>query len=85
MTINWDGLLNVAFVSFGVAVGVLVLSAFALVGLSARATGAAVGDSGMAKSGRRFALSPTVGSVVAGLCLLAIAAIVGYGLWIIIN
>jgi len=30
-------------------------------------------------------LSPTVGSVVAGLCLLAIAAIVGYGLWIIIN
>jgi hypothetical protein len=29
MTINWGGLLNVAFVSFGVAVGVVVLSAYA--------------------------------------------------------
>ena len=85
MTINWSGLLNVAFISFGVAVGVVVLSAFAMVGLSARVTDAAAGDSGTANSGRRSVLSPTAGSVVAGLCLLAIAAIVGYGLWIIIN
>lgn len=85
MTIKWDALLNVSFVSFGVAVGVVVLVAFALVGLSARATGAAVGDSGTAESGRRSTLSPTAGLVVAGLCLLAVAAIVGYGLWIIIN
>jgi hypothetical protein len=85
VNINWDGLLNVAFVSFGVAVGVVVLTAFALVGLSARATGTAVGDSGTAESGRRSALSPTAGTVVAGLCLLAVTAAVGYGLWIIIR
>ena len=85
MTIKWGALLNVAFVSFGVAVGVVVLVAFALVGLSARATGAAVGDSGMAESGQRATLSPIAGTVVAGLCLLAVAAVVVYGLWIIIN
>jgi hypothetical protein len=83
--INWGTLLNVAFVSFGVSVGVVVLSAFAMVGLSARATGVAAGDSGMAESGRRSALSPTAGSVIAGLCLLAVAAMVAYGLWIVIN
>ena len=85
MTINWGGLLTVAFISFGVAVGVVVLSAFALVGLSARATGAGIGGTETPESTRRRALSPTVGLVVAGLCLLAIAAIVAYGLWIIIN
>jgi hypothetical protein len=84
--INWDALLNVAFVSFGIAVGVVVLSAFAMVGLSARATGAAAaGDSGMDESEQGSVLSPTAGTVVAGLCLLAVAAIVAYGLWIIIN
>ncbi len=29
-------------------------------------------------------LSPAVGTAVAGICLLAVAPIVGYGLWIII-
>jgi len=83
--INWDALLNVALVSFGVAVTVVVLSAFAMVGLSARAAGSAAGDSGTAESGQGPALSPTAGLVVAGLCLLAVAAMVAYGLWIIIN
>jgi hypothetical protein len=83
--INWDALLNVALVSFGVAVTVVVLSAFAMAGLSARASDAAAGDSGMAENGRPPTLSPTAGTVVAGLCLLAVAAMVAYGLWIIIN
>ena len=29
-------------------------------------------------------LNPAVGTAVAGICLLAVATIVGYGLWIII-
>lgn len=64
----------------------VVLIAFALVGLSARATGAVVGGGpATAESRPRVALSPVAGTAVAGLCLLATAAIVGYGLWIIIS
>jgi len=83
--INWGALLVVAIVSFGSAVGVVVLIAFALLGLSARAGGTAAGGTAVAGGGSRLGLSPAAGTFVAALCLLAAAVIVGYGLWIIIS
>lgn len=85
MHINWGALLIVAFVSFGSAVGVVALIAFALLGLSARAGSTTAGHTGIAEDGSRIGLSPTAGTLVAALCLLAAAVIVGYGLWIIIG
>ena len=85
MSINWGALLVVAFVSFGAAVGVVVLVALALLGLSARANGTAVADAGAAGGGSRLGMSSTAGTLVAGLCLLGAVAIAGYGIWIIIN
>jgi len=85
VSINWGALLVVALTSFGSAVGVVVLVALALLGLSARANGTAVGDTGVAGGGTRLGMSSAVGTLVAGLCLLGAVAIAGYGLWIIIN
>jgi hypothetical protein len=85
VNINWGALLVVAFVSFGSAVGVVVLVSLALLGLSARANGTAVGDAGVAGGGSRLGMSSTAGTLVAGLCLLGAVAIAGYGLYIIIN
>ena len=64
---------------FAVGVAIVALVAFALVGLSARVGVPAGGPDDGAKT-----LSPAVGTAVAGVCLLAVALIVGYGLWIII-
>jgi hypothetical protein len=75
--INWAALGMVGVVSLAVAIAVVVLVALAIVGLSAREHAAA----GMATGG----LSPTAGTAVAGLCLLATALIVLYGLWIIVS
>jgi len=55
-------------------------SSVALVGLSARVHVPAGGPEDGAPS-----LSPGAGSAIAGICLIAAAAIVGYGLWIIIS
>jgi hypothetical protein len=80
MNIAWGSLLVVCVVSLAVGVAVVSLVAFALVGLSARATRPAGGpDDGAAPP-----LSPAVGTAVAALCLLAVAAIVGYGLYVIV-
>jgi hypothetical protein len=75
--IDWGALGLVGIVSMAVAVAVVVLVALAIVGLSAREHAAAGTGGGT--------LSPTVGTAVAGLCLLAVAAVVGYGLYVIIS
>ena len=75
--INWAALGLVGVVSLAVAVAVVVLVALAIVGLSAREHAAAGTATGR--------LSPTAGTAVAGLCLLATAVIVLYGLWIIVS
>ena len=79
MSIAWGSLLAVCVVSLAAGVAVVVLVAFALVGLSARARRAGGGPNDGAKT-----LSPAGRVAVAGVCLLAAALIVGYGLWIII-
>jgi heme exporter protein D len=81
VSINWGSLLVVCLVSLAVGIAVVALVAFALVGLSARRTVI----TGGADDGARPALAPAAGTAVAAVCLFAVAAIVGYGLWIIVS
>jgi hypothetical protein len=76
--VDWATLAVVAVVAAAAAGTVVLLVAFALVGLSARA-GRRVNDDGIA-SGTR----PDVGTVAAVLCVLAAGLIVCYGLYLII-
>lgn len=79
MNIRWSPLLDVVVVSLGSAVTVVVLVTVALVGLSAR-TVVTVADAGAP----RPALSPRAGTVLAVVCLAAVAAIVLFGLWVVV-
>ncbi len=74
--INWGALGLVGIVSLAVAVAVVVLVSFAIVGLSAREH--SLGGTGAG------AISPAAGTAIAALCLLAVVAIVGYGLYVIV-
>jgi ABC-type nickel/cobalt efflux system permease component RcnA len=88
MTINWGSLGIVAVVSLAVGVLVVVLVSLALVGLSAREAapdGEPVSADDTPIIGRGSnTMSPTVGTAVAGVCLIAAAAIVLYGLFVIV-
>ena len=79
MTVAWGSLFIVCLVSLAVGVLIVVLASFALVGLSARERAAVGGPADGAPT-----LSAGAGTAVAGLCLLAIAVIVAYGLYIIV-
>lgn len=79
MGIDWASLGLVAVVSLAAGVVVVVLVSFAIVGLAARAP-EPVGGPG---DGARRGLSPAAGTAIAVLCLVATAAIVLYGLYII--
>jgi len=87
-SINWGALGVVSIVSFAVAVLVVVLVSLALVGLSARAPaqdGEPVSADETPIIGRGSPpLSPAAGTTVAAICLLAAAAIVVYGLYLIV-
>ena len=78
MDIDWGSLAVVGIVSLGVSIAVVVLVAFALVGLSAR-------DRTAAPTGAGTALGPAAGTATAVVCLVATAAIVGYGLYVIVS
>jgi hypothetical protein len=80
VAIAWGSLLVVCVVSLAVGVAVVTLVALALVGLSARRRAAVGGSDDGAPT-----LNAAAGTAIAGLCLLAAAVIVGYGLWIIIS
>ena len=88
MSIHWEALAAVALVSLIVGVLVVVLVSLALVGLSARAPaqdGEPVSADETPIIGRGSTpLSPAAGTTVAAICLLAAAAIVVYGLYLII-
>ena len=68
MSIHWEALLDVFVVSLGATLAVVVLVTTGLLGLSAR----------------RATLSAASGAAVAGSCLAAAAAIVLFGLWVMI-
>ena len=79
MHVAWGSLLVVCLVSLAVGVVIVALVSFALVGLSARERAAVGGPQDGAPT-----LSAGAGTAIAGVCLLAVAAIVVYGLYIII-
>ena len=81
MSIAWGSLLVVCAVSLAAGVAVVVLVALALVGLSARAPQPVGGP----RDGARPPLGAATGTAVAAVCLLAAAAIVGYGLYVIVS
>jgi hypothetical protein len=78
--IDWATLVAVAVVAAGAALTVVLLVAFAFVGLSLPPQRQVDHPPGWGAGTR-----PTVGSVVAGLCLLAAGLIVSYGLYLIIT
>lgn len=77
MKIAWGALGEVFIVSFGSAVLVVVLLAFAMVGLSSRAP--------VAEGATPRALSSGAGTAVAAVCLIAAAAIALFGLYMIVS
>ncbi|WP_232661983.1 hypothetical protein [Pseudonocardia sp. TRM90224] len=80
MSIAWGSLLVVCAVALAVGVAVVALVAFALVGLSARVAEPAGGPN----DGAPPAMSPAAGTAIAVICLVAVAAIVAYGLYVIV-
>ncbi len=73
MQLDWTGLAEVAAVSTGVTVATVIVFALGVLGL-ARAEAAREGDGA----------TDAVGPVVAGLCFLACAAVVAYGIYLIV-
>ncbi|MEV0218547.1 hypothetical protein [Streptomyces sp. NPDC050704] len=73
MQLDWTALGEVAAVSTGVTIGVVVVFALGVLGL-ARVEAAREGDAG----------TDAVGLGVAGLCFLACAAVVAYGIYLIV-
>jgi hypothetical protein len=71
VNIDWGTLGAIAVVAAAAALTVVLLVAFALVGLSAR-------------PGRTTGTSVATGRAIAVLCVLAAASIVGYGLYLIV-
>ena len=80
MNIDWATLGGIAVVSAAAALVVVLLVAFALVGLSERPPRRVDGSDDGGVSGTHTA----VGTAVAVLCLLAAGLIVCYGLYLII-
>ena len=81
MTIDWGSLVLAAVISAGVTVVVVSLVAFAVVGLSARVHRPIGGRNDGAPS----PLRPAVGAAIAAVCTLAVALIVGYGLFLVVT
>ena len=80
MHIDWATLAAVAVIAAAAALTVVLLVAFALVGLSARSGQRVVGPDDGGTSGTH----PAAGTAVAVLCLLAAGLIACYGLYLII-
>lgn len=80
MHIDWASLAEVAVVAAAAALTVVLLVAFAIVGLSLRSGLPIDGSDGGDPSGTRAA----VGTAITVLCLLAAGLIVCYGLYLII-
>jgi hypothetical protein len=86
VNIDWTAFGQVLVVSFGAAVGVIVLFAIG-VSLLSRVPAGVRSDStdGRPDSGSHVASSPPLAQLAAGLCFLACALIVLYGLYVIIS
>jgi hypothetical protein len=85
MTINWGALGVVAAVSLVIGVLIVVLVSLALVGLSAREPDQPdePADEALVIAHTGSGLSPTAGTVIAAVCLLGVATVVVYGLYLL--
>jgi len=81
VTIDWASLVLAAVISAAVTVAVVSLVAFALVGLSARVHPSIGGRN----DGAAPPVRPAVGTAIAAVCTLAVALIVGYGLFLVVT
>ncbi|MCX5555973.1 hypothetical protein [Streptomyces sp. NBC_00038] len=72
MNVDWSALGEVAAVSTGVTVGVVVVFALGVLGLA------------RVESAREGSNTETLGFAQAGLCFLACAAVVAYGIYLIV-
>ena len=80
MHIDWATLVAVAVVAAAAALTVVLLVAFALVGLSLRP------DRHVGRPpGSGTGAATTLGKVIAGFCLIAAGLIVSYGLYLIVT
>ena len=86
MIINWGALAVVAAVSLVIGVLIVVLVSLALVGLSAREPDQLVepADEASVIARTGSGLSRAAGTVMAAVCLVAAAAIVAYGLYLLV-
>ena len=84
MHIDWATLAAVAVVAAGTALTVVMLIAFALVGLSDRSEPIRSQRQVDRPFGWGSGTRPNLGMVIAGFCLLAAGLIVCYGLYLII-
>ena len=86
MSIHWEALAAVALVSLVVGVLVVVLVSLALVGLFAREPDPASepADEALVIGRGSGGLSRAAGTAVAAVCLLGAAAIVSYGLYLLV-
>ena len=80
MHVDWVSLVTVAVIAAAAALTVVMLVAFAIVGLSARSRLPVDGPQGGDASGTR----PRVGTSIAVLCVLAVGLIVCFGLYLTI-
>ena len=85
MHIDWATLAAVAVVAAGAALTVVLLVAFALVGLSPRSEPNRPQQQVDRPFGWGTDTRPTLDRVIAGFCLLAAGLIVCYGLYLIIT
>ena len=76
MHIDWNAFGEVLLVSFGTAVGVMVLFAFGTALLAGPGASGSPADGATAGAGAR---------AIAGLCYLACAGVVLYGLYVIVS
>jgi hypothetical protein len=76
MQIDWATLTAIAVVAAAAALTVVLLVAFALVGMSTR--------SGRRVDGGATGAHPAAGTALATICLLAVGLIVCYGLYLIV-
>lgn len=91
MDIKWSSLGEVALVSLGVSVGIVVIFAIGVLAWSPRTAPGDAGDAGdvgdarhARHEGAAAAPNPPFMKAAAGLCFFACALIVGYGIYLIV-
>jgi hypothetical protein len=81
--INWFSFVEVFLVSFAAAVGVITLFAVGVAVLPSPGASTVSTEGSSGQVGSRIPIS--AGRIVSGLCFLACALVVGYGIYVVIT